>query len=75
MSYSVDGKSWSGSTDSRWKTGPVYTEIELKDSSAGTMVCGAPALCDAKNKEWRNSNNDAIYVSQQSFSRCSESFY
>ncbi|OSS53055.1 hypothetical protein B5807_03072 [Epicoccum nigrum] len=62
MSYNVDGKSWSGSTDSRWFTGPVHTEIELRDSSAGTVVCGGPALCDAESKEWRNDGNDAIYI-------------
>jgi hypothetical protein len=71
MSYNVDGKSWSGSTDSRWFTGPVHTEIELRDSSAGTVVCGGPALCDAESKEWRNDGNDAIYVSQQSIARLS----
>lgn len=75
MSYNVDGKSWSGSTDSEWSTGPVHTEIELTDSSAGTMVCGAPALCDSKNKKWRNENNDAIYVSRRSSSRYPEISY
>jgi hypothetical protein len=63
VSYNVEGKSWSGSTDSRWSTGPVHTEIELRDSSRGTSVCGSQALCDAHGKEWRNGGNDAIYVS------------
>jgi hypothetical protein len=75
MSYNVDVKSWSGSTDSEWSTGPVYTEIQLTDSSAGTMVCGALALCESKNEKWRNENNDAIYVSHPIFSRCSAVLY
>lgn len=63
MSYAVDGKSYSGYTESQWVTGPANTHIELKNQSPGTNVCGSEVNCESKKVEWSNSNNDPIYVS------------
>lgn len=63
MSYSVEGKSYSGYTESQWVTGPSNTHIELKSQSPGTNVCGSEVNCQSTKVEWSNSNNEPIYVS------------
>jgi len=64
VSYNVDQKAYSGSTGSRWTTGPSNSDIQLNDFSPGTVVCGSSSLCSGTFKEWSNGNNGAIYVSQ-----------
>ena len=63
VSYNVDQKAYSGSTGSRWTTGPSNSDIQLNDYSPGTVVCGSPALCSGTFKEWSNDSNGPIYVS------------
>jgi hypothetical protein len=67
MSYTVDGKPYSGSTSSRIVTGPVHSDIELREASPGTNVCGSKAQCSSQALEWRNSGNEPIYVGHDQF--------
>lgn len=62
MSYTVDGKPYSGSTLSRVTTGPVHSDIELNNQSPGTNVCASKAQCSSSFQEWRNSGNEPIYI-------------
>ncbi|KAI9157982.1 tRNA3(Ser)-specific nuclease WapA [Paramyrothecium foliicola] len=62
LSYEVPGHSgWSGSTYSRWQTGPFSSDIQLKDFSPGTVVCPSKALCPVTYQNWPNNNNAKLY--------------
>lgn len=71
LSYTIDGKPYSGSTSSRLNTGPVHSEIELRDESPDTNMCASKAQCRRKSLEWRNNSNEPIYVSPGRF-ECSD---
>ncbi|KAK6507219.1 hypothetical protein TWF481_005669 [Arthrobotrys musiformis] len=62
ISYNADTKPYSGSTNSRWTTGPANSDITLKDKNPGTSVCGSEAACTGDFVEWNNNKNEAIYI-------------
>ncbi|KAK6538131.1 hypothetical protein TWF694_011013 [Orbilia ellipsospora] len=62
LSYTIDDKLYSGSTRSKWTTGPWNSDIRLNDESPGTNVCGSDTTCSDKFLKWSNSNHQTIYI-------------
>ncbi|KAI1641845.1 uncharacterized protein F4817DRAFT_354649 [Daldinia loculata] len=52
---------YSGSTNSRWTTGPANSDVTLYDYSPGTSVCSSMAHCPNTYVEWSNGANASLY--------------
>jgi hypothetical protein len=66
ISYLAVGAPYSGSTSSRWTTGPANSDITLHDQSAGTNVCSEKGHCTKTFIEWDNDKIADLYVSTPS---------
>ncbi|KAJ5522567.1 hypothetical protein N7527_006682 [Penicillium freii] len=62
VSYLASGAPYSGSTNSRWTTGPSNSDITLHDQSAGTNVCPSKSHCTSTFLEWDNDSNANLYI-------------
>lgn len=63
LSYTSD-VAYSGSTNSRWTTGPANSDITIHDQSPGTSVCPSELHCTSSNYvEWDNDKGASLYVS------------
>lgn len=65
MSY-TSSVAYSGSTNSRWTTGPANSDITLHDQSPGTSVCSSESHCTNTYVEWDNDTNALLRVSRLS---------
>jgi hypothetical protein len=62
MGYTTTGATYSGSLKSKWTTGPANSDITIKESAAGTSVCGTESKCTGTYIEWSNGKSAVLYV-------------
>ncbi|KAI2629806.1 hypothetical protein GGR54DRAFT_650096 [Hypoxylon sp. NC1633] len=62
MSYTAVGAAYSGSTSSKWTTGPFNSDITLESQSAGTNVCAEESHCTRTYIEWDNDSNANLFI-------------